>query len=149
MSENERDYSDYIQHMSNVVSGLFALGGFIFTAITILLTQLPNPNTLQSQLVLLFLAVFFDLLMFVSSFSTVEMIYHCRDIPPLTRRIRFLNALLTLVANLSGFAVSLLFLLWNLTMPAIVSGLVWGFLVIAIIFLEWKPFQEYRKTASK
>lgn len=148
MSNNGKDYSDYIQHRSNVENGILFLAGFTFTAITILLTQLPDPNSLQPQLILLFLAVFFGLLFFVSGFSMVEMIYHCKDIPPLTRRIRFLNALLVLVANLSGFAVSLLFLLWNLTMLAMVSGIIWVFLIIANILFVWKPFQEYRKTIS-
>jgi len=47
---DESDYSDYIKHLSNLGGGLLFISGFMFTVITILLTQLPNLNSPQSQL---------------------------------------------------------------------------------------------------
>lgn len=64
MSTIKQDYSDYINHLSNMGNMYSFLSGFMFTAITVLITQLPDPNNIRAQLVLLFMAVMLDIFMF-------------------------------------------------------------------------------------
>jgi len=45
VATNERDYSDYIKHLSNLGNVYSFLSGFMFTTITILLTQLPERSS--------------------------------------------------------------------------------------------------------
>jgi len=131
--------------MSNLGSGLFFILGFMFTVITILLTRLPNLDTLQSQLILLFFTVVFNLVGFLAFLLTVEGIYFCRRVPPPSKRFTVINVLAFLVTILVGFIVTLLFLLWNLTFLVVASGVVWVLFVIAEFVFVWKPFQEHRK----
>ena len=143
--DDKNDYSDYIKHLSNLGSGLLFISGFMFTVITILLTQLPNLNSPQSQLTLFFFSVIFNLATFLAFFVTMEGIYYCRRIPPLSKRRAIINMLNLLVTVMIGLTVTLLFLLWNLTFLVITSGIVWMGFVISGFFFVWKPFTEYRK----
>ncbi|MEM3357084.1 MAG: hypothetical protein QW166_04575 [Candidatus Bathyarchaeia archaeon] len=145
MSEGEKNYSDYVKHLSNLMSGMLFLAGFTFTVVTILLTRLPNPNAMQSQLILFFFTVFFYLLIFLASHFAIEVIYYCGSIPQLTRGTKVTNSLVVLVILLVGYALPLLFLLWDLTSLAIISGLIWSLFAIAVFFFIYMPFQKWRK----
>jgi len=118
VSEGEKNYSDYVKHLSNLMSGMLFLAGFTFTVVTILLTRLPHPITMQSQLILLFFTVFFYLLVFLASHFAIEVIYYCGCIPHLSKRTKITNVLVVLVILLVGYAFPLLFLLWDLTLLA-------------------------------
>lgn len=146
MSRREKDYSDYIKHMSNLVSGMFFIGGILLTVITLLLTQLPNPSTLMSQLVLFFLLVGFNLTGFLATYLTIDVIYLCKDIPPYSSKYRIINMLMFVVATFWGLSVTLLFVLFNLTYLALASLVVWTLTFTANYFLMWKPVQKFRKT---
>ena len=148
LSKNEEDYSDYLRHRTNLVSTLSLLAGFTFTVITMLLTQLPNPSRLQSQLTLFFLAVLFDLFVFLVEYNRTASIRLCRKVPPLTRAIAIDNGLISLGVCLWGVAVTLMFLLWDLTFLAIASGVVWAAFMASDYIFIMKPFQEHRKTIS-
>ena len=63
MSKNEKDYSAYISAISFEASTYAFFGGFVFTAITIILTLLPDPSTWQSQATLFFLTLLFHMLL--------------------------------------------------------------------------------------
>jgi len=145
VSHDENDYSDYIKHLSNLGGGLLFISGFMFTVITILLTQLPNLNSLQSQLILFFFSVVFNLATFLAFFTTIEGIYYCKRLPPLSKRHAVINVLGLLITMMTGLTVTLLFLLWNLTFLVITSGIVWiGFAISEFVFV-WKPLTKYRK----
>ena len=145
MLHEENDYSDYIKHLSNLGGGLLFISGFMFTVITILLTQLPNLNNPQSQLILFFFSLIFNLATFLAFFTTIEGIYYCRHVPPLSKRRTVINVLSLLITMMIGLTVTLLFLLWNLTFLVITSGIIWmGFVISGFVFV-WKPFTEYRK----
>ncbi|MEM2147668.1 MAG: hypothetical protein QXJ94_03585 [Candidatus Bathyarchaeia archaeon] len=147
MSEDEKNYSDYVKHLSNLMSGMLFLAGFTFTVVTILLTRLPNPNVMQSQLILLFFTVFFYLLIFLASHFAIEVIYYCGCVPYLSKRTNITNALVVLVIILVGFALPLLFLLWDLTSLATISSLIWLFFAIAIFLFIYMPYQKWRRNA--
>jgi len=144
MSEG-KDYSDYIKHMSNLVSGLFFIGGFLLTIITLLITQLPDPSTLTTQLVLLFLLIFFNIVGFLAIYLTIDVIYFCKDIPPYSPKYRALNIVMFLAATFWGLAVAFLLLLLNLPYLTLASFILWILnFSLSYIFI-WKPFQRYRK----
>lgn len=147
MSEGEKNYSDYVKHLSNLMSGMLFLAGFTFTVVTILLTRLPNPRAVQSQLILLFFTVFFYLLISLASYFAIDVIYYCGSIPRLSRRTNTVNALVVLAILLVGVAVPLLFLLWDLTSLATISGLIWLFFAIAIFLFVYMPFQKWRRNS--
>jgi hypothetical protein len=127
------------------MSGMLFLAGFTFTVVTILLTRLTHPVTMQSQLILLFFTVFFYLLVFLASHFAIEVIYYCGYVPYLTKQTKITNTLVVLVTLLVGYAFPLLFLLWDLTLLATISGLIWTFFAIAVLLFIYLPFQKWRK----
>lgn len=141
----EQDYSDYIKHMSNLVGGLFFIGGILLTVITLLITQLPDPSKLITQLVLLYLLIFFDIVGFLATYLTIDVIYLCKDVPPYSSKYRILNVSMFLVATFWGLAVTFLFLILNLTYLTVASFTLWILSFISSYILIWKPFQKYRK----
>ncbi|MGB9676346.1 MAG: hypothetical protein ACPL0C_04085 [Candidatus Bathyarchaeales archaeon] len=145
MTEDRNNYSDYVKHLSNLMSGMLFLAGFTFTVVTILLTRLSNPNTVQSQLILLFFTVFFYLLIFLASHFAIEVIYYCEGVPQLSIQTKITNALVVLVILSVGFAFPLLFLLWELTSLATISCVIWMFFAVAIFLFVYMPFQKWRR----
>jgi len=146
VTESEKDYSDYIQHMSNLISMVSLLGGFVFTAFTILLTQLPDPSSIISQFTLVFLAVLFYLFMSLLSWSHLQIIRYCKKVPPASKGQTTFNSLLPVSYIGLGLAIVLMLLIWNLIYVALVSGAVWAISIILTQIYILKPFQEYRKT---
>jgi hypothetical protein len=140
MTTDEEDYSDYIKHMSNLSSVGSLLAGFTFTTLTLLITRLPDPSSIMSQLVLFFIAVLFYLFIFLVGWNANTIIYFCRNVPPKTKQLSLFN-LLTLVSYvLLGVTVILMFLLWNLIYLALASGIVWALFIISFYIFVWKPF---------
>jgi hypothetical protein len=140
MTTDEEDYSDYIKHMSNLSSVGSLLAGFTFTTLTILITRLPDPSSIMSQLVLFFIAVLFYLFIFLVGWNANTIIYFCKKVPPKTKQLSTFN-LLTLVSYvLLGVTVILMFLLWNLIYLALASGIVWALFIISFYIFVWKPF---------
>ena len=144
MSESGKGYSDYAQNLSNVMNGMLFFAGFIFTVVAILLTSLPNPKTLQSEFTLLFLTAIFYLVVFLAVFALMEVPRHAGNVPPVTRRVRMINALVFITFLLIGLTFPLLFLLWDLTTLAITSSIIWLGLAISSFVFIFKPFQKWR-----
>lgn len=65
VSTGEQDYSDYIKYLSNMGNMFSFLTGFMFTAITVLVTRLPNPNSVVAQIALFFMATMLDVFIFL------------------------------------------------------------------------------------
>ena len=130
------------------MNGMLFLAGFTFTVVTILLTSLPNPKATQSQLMLLFLSSVFYLSIFVAVFAMVEIPRYASRVPPLTKRSRIGNILIFSTFLLIGLALPLLFLVLDLTLLALVSGLTWLFFAISTLFFVHRPFRKWRATQS-
>lgn len=130
----------------NSVASVFA--GFTFTILTLLLTQLPDPSSIMSQLTLFFLAVLFDLLAFLVSWNSINNIYFCKNVPPLTKRIAVFNWLSVLSYSLLGVPIVLMFILWNLIYLALALAVVWALFIIATFIFTWKPLMNFRKTRA-
>lgn len=144
-ASGDGEYGDYIRHLSNLNTTLTLLGGFSFTAITILITRLQNPSSLQSQIVLLFFTLIFDLFIFLLQYNTIDLIRFCRKIPPYTKANHAFNVLYFIGGILFGFSAVALFLLWNLTYLAFASTIGSLALCFAPYFYIWRPFQRMRK----
>jgi len=146
VTENVKDYSDYIQYASNLASILSLLGGFTFTAFTILLTLLPDPSNIISQFTLIFLAGLFYLFMSLLGWIHMLMIRYGRNVPPVSRGISIFNSLVPLSYVGLGFAMVLMLLIWGLIYLALASGVVWMISIILSDIYLTRPFLKYRKT---
>ena len=151
MTTNEKDYSDYIKHLSNLNSVGSLLAGFTFTTLTLLITRLPDPSSIMSQLVLFFIAVLFYLFIFLVGWNANTIIYFCRNVPPKTKQLSIFNLLTVMSYILLGVTVILMFLLWNLIYLALASGIVWALLVISFFIFVLKPFltKPFPETRAK
>jgi len=146
VTENEKDYSEYIQLMSNTSSVLALLSGFTFTAFTILLTLLPDPSSIASQFTLVFLAALFYLFMYLLSWGSPWMMRHCRNVPPLSKGINTFNSLILLSHVGLESVIVLMPLVWGLIYVALASGVLLATSIILTNIYIWKPLWEYRKT---
>jgi hypothetical protein len=135
--ESGKNYPDYAQNLSNVMNGMLFFAGFTFTVVTILLTSLPNPKALQSQLTLLFLTAIFYLTVYIAFFSLIEVTFYV-EMPPLREHGGRVNVLIFLTFLLIGLTFPVLFLLWDLTLLAAVSGLIWLVFGVSIFFFIFK-----------
>ena len=79
MSKAEEDYSDYIQHLSNLGNMYTFLAGFMFTAITIILTQLPERTTVMAQIALFFMASMLDVFILYMGYFYMNVVYLCKQ----------------------------------------------------------------------
>ena len=145
MTQDKKDYSDYSRHITTVMTGMTVINGFIFTAIISLLTKLEQPSMLYSQLLFLLLAILFDLNGLLIQHLTVETLYFCRKLPPQTRKVTIRVALMDVIAGLFGFAIPLMFLIFDLVTLAIVSTIIWFFSIATSLILVYKPMKEFRK----
>lgn len=144
----DKDYSDWIQYMSNVANTLSLFSGFTFTSITILLTLLPDPRQISSQITLFLLSALLDFFLFLMGWQTIFVIYHCRSVPPLTRGMAIASRLWFSSFGLLCIAVTIMFLLWNLTYLAFASGLALVLVLILFYTFAWKPYIKFRKVQS-
>lgn len=148
VSAEEVKYSAFIDYTSSTSQTYSVFSGFVFTAITILLSLLPDPSTLKSQLTLLFLMVLFSILN-LKIYQKESFLGHCVKIsPPLpegARRISFWLSTLSWV--LFGSAIVLMFFLWNLLYLTLTSVGVYAFSVVFAYLKIRKPLVDFaRKT---
>jgi hypothetical protein len=145
MSEPEKDYSDFMGWMSNNTNIFIFMGGFTFTILTLLVINLPNPNTVMAQLILLFITIMFDLLLYLILLVGVESLQFCRNVPSFGKRLKFCSTLSNVVLVLWGFLVPSVFLLWNMINLAIITTIIWIVFIIINNFTIRKQNIRYRK----
>ncbi|MCJ7470894.1 hypothetical protein MUO74_10480 [Candidatus Bathyarchaeota archaeon] len=149
MVESEKNYSDYIKHISNVISALALFSGFMFTAITVLVTRLPDLDSVPSQLMLFVAAFFLDIFMFLFGNFIFIPAQYCK-MPPLTRRYDKLNLLTFASATLAmGILTAGIFFVYHLTYLALAQLAVSVMLSLALYVYTIRPFLEYRKTHNE
>jgi len=146
---DDKDYSDYMEHLSNVILLLSLFSAFVFTAYIILISNLPDPTSITAQFTLWILSFFLAIFLYLLGFFVMIAALCCRTFPPLSKRITIVNWLFygsTMTAM--GITVILISVLWNLVYLALVQtaqGVV--FSVATYLFIV-KPAQEYRKSKS-
>ena len=157
MTENEEEYTEYVKAVDRSrVTMLSLFSGFTFTAITLLLDQLPDPSSFISQFTLFFLVVLFDLCLFLLAWQTIIVVgtYNVRNAPAREKwELTVFNLLLMIVFILWGWSVVLMFLLRNLYYLALVSGALWGAVIVTTLavmhvslkHLGWSIIEELKK----
>ncbi len=140
----EKDYSAYMGWMYNQAGTYTFICGFTFSILTLLVINLPNPNSLRSQVIMVFFTVLFDLLLYVILLIGVEALQFCGNVPPFTKNLRTCYILSDFVIVLWGFSVPLIFLLWELYYLTVLSAVIWTVCMIISNFTVRKPFKRYR-----
>ncbi|MEM2975635.1 MAG: hypothetical protein QXE76_02295 [Candidatus Bathyarchaeia archaeon] len=149
MSSDEKDYSDYRKHLSNLISVMSLFSGFMFTAYTILITRLPDPSNIIAQFALYIISAFLGIFLFLLGYFVMTASCSCRAFPPLTKRTAIVNSLFFASTTVAmGIVTTLMSFLWNLTSLAFIQVVTWILLCVAVYLFVIKPAQQYRKYAS-
>ena len=132
-SQSDKDYSQQTQHLSTMTAAHTVFAGFIFTIITLLLTQLTPDflNSVLSQIILFILYTLFEVMLFLIIGNIVLSFFLVKTIPPRTRYISITNYLWCFTIFVIGILPILLFLLWNLIFLVFTTIAVWLIFVIA------------------
>ena len=144
MPENEKDYSTYIGWMQGQKGTYAFICGFTFTTITLLIISLPNSKSVLSQLIMLFLTVVFDLLLYLILLIGVESLKFCKDVPTYDKSLKLCNTLSDLGFVLWGFTIPAIYLLWDLIYLAVFSTIIWIIFIVITNFTVKKQFEQYR-----
>jgi hypothetical protein len=161
MAENDEEYTEYVKCVAGTrVTMLSLLSGFTFSAITLLLYWLPEPKSFVSQLTLFFLAVLFDLCLFLLAWQTIIVIgtWNVKKVPAHAKyELSVFNLLLIIVFILWGWTVVLMFLLRSLALLTLISGVLWVIVSVVTITvlhnmvkrLGWSVSEEFHNIRSK
>ncbi len=142
--EVEKDFSAYMTWMQHQKGTYAFLCGFTFTALTLLIINLPNPNAIREQVIMLFLTIVFDIFLFLIILIGAESLQFCKDIPPYIKSLKLCNALSDVGFVLWGFSIPLIYLLWDMVYLALLSTIIWIIITIISNYTVRKPFEKYR-----
>ncbi len=145
----EPDYSNYLTYLSRILGAASLFAGFLFTVITLLLTQLPYPDTIQSQGILLFFNTLFLFSVYLVGYGSYLMTYFCKKVPPMTPTIRASYYLSLLFFSLSASAPTWLFFLWNLTYLTLASFIIWIIFTVTILNYIYRPLRNYKESRAR
>jgi hypothetical protein len=146
MSINDEDYSSFLTYETWVSQIIALFCGFTFTAITLFLVELPAPIEIPSQIILFFLTTLFNIFQFLLLSYILSLAYCIQAVPPALKRLSSharLHEWLTILGfYLWGFAILLMFVLWNLLYLALASGAMYVLFIILAYVSIWKPALE-------
>jgi len=149
MSETEEKYSAYVQSHSvgSMTWSLFA--GFTFAAITILLTQHPDPSQISAQITLFIFAFMLFLFLHNLNGSNITIGICIRTAPPLPEKWqsmefkRIQNLFDWIGWILLGYSVVFMYFLLGLYFLALASSAL-GMLFLILCYIHYiKPSNEY------
>jgi hypothetical protein len=146
---DEDDYSDYINHLSNSMNFASLTSGFLFTTYTLLITFLPNPSAIISQLTLLIISLYLDALTYLLTSFNEAGFSSCKSVPKTrsSKEIRITNLVFFLVASTGeGVAVIMMSLLWNLVLLAVVQAVLEIFVLVVSYQVVWRRFWRLRES---
>jgi hypothetical protein len=149
LTGEKEDYSDYISFLINGVNVASLFTVFTFTVITLLVTQLPDPSLFIAQVILFFLALIFDLLLFIISWSFWYILYFCERVPPMTRTARIATLFAFAMYQMFGIVIILMFLLLNLTSLAYAAFFMWLIFLVLIYIFNYRPLTRFKETRKK
>ena len=147
LPEADDDYSQYTRHLSTMTSASALNAGFIFTILTLLLTQLPYAllYTVLAQIVLIFLYTLFMILIYVIVSLIMMSSFLTRPFPARSKKTWSINVLWSGSISVTGVIPILLFLLWNLNFLVYAALIIWICFFLISIVSFWKP--SLRKSA--
>ena len=147
MTENKEQYPAYMEFLSNSSQIWSLFCGFTFATIAILITLLPDPSHMMSQVTLFSMAVLFIIFVFLIFFNFTASTSLYRISPKPQRivskaAVRVYNLLASLGWGLLSIQPILMFLLWNLVYLASATGIVYALMTILGYLCVWKPATE-------
>ena len=149
MVSDTKNYSEYLAHRASW-SSIFGLAcGFMFTAISFLVAQLPDSPDIGRQSALYFLSLVFYIFLSLIVFNSVEEIYHIREVPQLTKGLNVYNWLIYPAMFMWGISISVVFVFVNLIYLSIATAITWTAIFVALSVVLYKPFIQSRRTMSR
>ncbi len=136
-------------YLSRILGSASLMAGFLFTVLTLLLTQLPNPNTIQSQVILLFFNVLFLFSIYLVGYGSYLMTYFCKKVPPMTPTIQASYYLSLLFFSVTASSPTWLFFLWNLTYLTIASFIIWIIFTVTVLNYIYRPLRNYKESRAR
>lgn len=144
MPESEKDYSGILRHQSNSIFIISVFAGFTMTMLVLFITRFSDPSPIIIQATLFLLYFLICLFTFLLVCIHVRGFHYVKDLPPLTRESRMIIFLEISGISLTGIAVNLIFVSFNLIGLALVSFATWAFFSI-LGYVFTKPAMEKRK----
>ena len=145
MSANEKNYSSYLAYESLAAHVLALFAGFTFTAITVLITRLPDPSQILAQVTLFFLTFVLHIFQLILCIGIGYLVYCVKDAPQETKGRKIGMYLWILGFGVWGFAIVLMFLLWNLIYLASATAILYVLFTVLQYILAWKLVIEHRR----
>jgi len=150
LSEGEHEFSGARDLQSSIITANSVASGFVFTAITIILTLHPAPSQTPVQITLFILTIMlytFQLIVVRCMYGIQYCVKFAPKIPEGT--IRRWYSTYTMIQSVSWtllpLSIALMFFLWNLPYLALVSGLVAALTIVFCYFTTVKPYTELLK----
>jgi hypothetical protein len=145
LDEESPDYSEFVSYMGGIHQVLSIFAGFTFTAITLLLTTLPDKSSLPVQGTFVFLSLLFHLFIMLVAWDTTRNVTFLRRTPPYTRAGATWDVFYFLSIALFGLSIPVMYWLWGLDMLALITLLI-GMAILAVaVALIWRPYTEFRQ----
>jgi len=143
VSGNEEKYSAYVQYVSNLSQNWALFSGFTFTAITVLLTLLPDPSQIFAQGTLFSLTALLFVFLFLLLFENTMLTYCVIAAPSLPKVTKIVgDLLLKVVWYVIGIPIVLMYLLWNLFSLAIAAIVLNAIFIILVHVAIDKPLEK-------
>lgn len=149
MTSNNDDSSGYVSSISNLIHGSYFVAGFTFTVITLLLTQLKDSTSIFSQVILFLLDILLNLSIFLAAWYSTHLSTAFPYAPPNTKGLYAASILTFVIALLTTFITTLLFLLFGLVYLGLASFVLWIALNFAAYLFIMKPAQLFDNEMKK
>jgi len=117
------------------------LSGFMFAAIAVVMTRLPDPNALMAQAVSFLMATMLNVFVLYIGRCFMQVVPWCKNVPSYSGRKNLFNILsaISVLLGLGGSTV-LLLLVFNLVYLAIAQTVVWILFSVIAYKSIFRPF---------
>lgn len=124
--------------------------GFMFTAYTILITQLPDTNSNTSQFTLYAISTFLGIFLVLLGYFIMTAMFYCRNFPALTKENEIVNAtFLVSITFAMGVVTTAMSFLWDLTYLAVIQIVTWIILYVVVYLIIIKPSYQYFRSRRR
>jgi hypothetical protein len=143
MTNDSNDSSGYVNTIASLINGSYFVAGFTFTVIALLLTQLKDPTSMFSQIILFLLNILLNLAIFLAAWYTVHLSTIFNYAPPMTRGFDVATFLTFIVAALVTLITTLLFLIFEMLYLGLASSIAWVALNVAAYVFILRPARKF------
>jgi len=145
VTDEGRDYSDFVRRLGNVGNTISIFAGFTLTALVLVITRFSDPSALLVQVTLYVLTFLFYLFTFLLAWIGNLDLFFMKNIPPFTTGMKMCSFLEFLGISVLGLVIPVLFLFFNLILLFTLSIVTWAVFVASGYFFTIKPTTRVRK----